>query len=595
MGTLVREVWETFKEFDQLVRCKESLDEFIQIWNMRRCKTEAAGYVYPENILVLKLLLTSRIQEFKVLRILECTDGNHTSLNQVIAAIKKTAKDDFEDMKNPTSTDRLHSDNQDSDGDVQCDDLDEHSNPEDDPLSPAVELKVECEEEGSSSPQSTSKLEEDIKGSLNIWDSEDTVSEEKDTASFLCGSCDFVAKKLTQLKKHKRTVHKEVGYHCEQCNYAATHRSQLKVHVKSKHEGIRHYCDQCEHAAITLFDLKRHKRSKHEGVTYPCNLCSHVAAQLGSLIEHKKAKHEGVRYPCDQCEYAATHRSNLVKHKKSKHEGVKYLCDQCTYVATQLPKLKAHKQNKHEGITYPCDLCEYAATTTYSLKEHKRRVHEGVKFPCDQCGYIANHVSHLKEHIRNLHEGVRYPCDQCEYSATRLPMLKHHIRSKHEGVRHRCNYCGYSATLLSNLNHHIKIQHEGLRYSCSHCEYSSTRQDKLKKHLSLKHGLEGGNGTQEGVGALVPRPQITSRNQMRADLNPTTSRHHQTSSIADNRQLDSRHVETSRQLNNRSDLMIMHDILRNEVNIHQPTRADLPGNPRPDLDNLARLANINRM
>jgi len=531
MGVLAEELWNTFNLFEEFVRCKESLSEFVVVWAIRRRKAESAGYVYPCGILVMKLLHSSRLSNDKVLSILSEIDLDNMdsicNLDRTIDMLKQIRVDDEVPLINnhPVNTERSNAKKMEKfdplclspsgHNEVEDDTLwqigpplglydptrsivrddigigeepsttarpeeehpiDQSAAKESDLVLPAVELKIECCEDSPDYYQAAT-------------DNNDPKLDRSELFACPQPACDFVATNFVALKKHKRKVHAEVGYPCEQCNYTATHLSQLKVHINSKHKGIRYLCDQCNHASTTMFDLKRHKRSKHLGVKYPCDLCSHVSAQLGSLIEHKKAKHEGVRYPCDQCDYAATHRSNLVKHKKSKHEGVKYLCDQCTYVATQLPKLKAHKQNKHEGVVYPCEECDYKATTTYSLKEHRRRVHEGVRFPCDQCEYVANHVSHLKEHIRNLHEGVRYPCTQCDYTASRLPMLKQHVKSKHQGIRHKCDECNYSATLISNLNHHIKVQHRGLRYNCNQCEYSSTRQDKTKKHLHQKHGV----------------------------------------------------------------------------------------------------------
>ena len=61
----------------------------------------------------------------------------------------------------------------------------------------------------------------------------------KSTLSFPCDICDYSAKTVTTLKRHKQSRHKMVRYPCDQCEFSATVGPTLKKHKEAIHEGIR--------------------------------------------------------------------------------------------------------------------------------------------------------------------------------------------------------------------------------------------------------------------------------------------------------------------------------------------------------------------
>ena len=115
-------------------------------------------------------------------------------------------------------------------------------------------------------------------------------------------------------------------YACEQCdnqnrcNFIADRLSNLNRHKSSVHEGIKYPCDQCNNQFTRKFHLKEHVKSVHKGVRYPCDQCTFKAARLRNLNRHISTVHEGIRYPCDQCNQQFTHTFQLHKHVKSVHE-----------------------------------------------------------------------------------------------------------------------------------------------------------------------------------------------------------------------------------------------------------------------------------
>ena len=140
-------------------------------------------------------------------------------------------------------------------------------------------------------------------------------------------------------------------------------------------------CGQCEYVAKTIAYLKRHKASKiHIANRYACDQCEYVAADISKLKRHKQSIHDRIRYKCDDCDITYAQLSALKRHKESQHEGMKYLCDQCDYAANEKSRLKKHKASKHEGTRYPCDQCDYAATDNSILKSHKAYMHEGIRY-----------------------------------------------------------------------------------------------------------------------------------------------------------------------------------------------------------------------
>jgi len=83
--------------------------------------------------------------------------------------------------------------------------------------------------------------------------------------------------------------------------------------------GKPYPCQHCEYETKRLTDLKKHIRSIHEGERFPCENCDYKATDKSRLTKHVKSIHLGERYPCDQCEYKATLKDNLRTHRLKYH------------------------------------------------------------------------------------------------------------------------------------------------------------------------------------------------------------------------------------------------------------------------------------
>jgi len=190
-----------------------------------------------------------------------------------------------------------------------------------------------------------------------------------------CMLCDFVGKKFSYLKQHVEAHHEEGKYHCDQCTYVASTKARLKVHIESKHEMKRYPCEDCGFMSTCPYYLQRH-REKHLKIRYKCDECDETKASQEVLRRHKKIMHQGLKFYCDQCDYSVGSRARFLEHKRTKHEGKIYRCDECDYVGNSAAYLKTHKEVKHLGLRYPCEVCGQVFMRKNTRRNHERKVHK---------------------------------------------------------------------------------------------------------------------------------------------------------------------------------------------------------------------------
>ena len=153
-------------------------------------------------------------------------------------------------------------------------------------------------------------------------------------------------------KRPKLTEQKGLDYPCNLCEYVASKLSNLKRHIATKHEAIRYPCDQCEYTSPSMDLLQRHKDSKHNTNGYTYVYSDSITYPPTPKVPKTP---QTLRFPCNQCEYSANTKSNLKSHVETEHEGIRYPCDQCDFAATKKTNLMQHKAglNKIRFQTLP--------------------------------------------------------------------------------------------------------------------------------------------------------------------------------------------------------------------------------------------------
>ena len=158
-----------------------------------------------------------------------------------------------------------------------------------------------------------------------------------------------------------------------------------KVHDASKdhlayEKSKRCICNLCEKSFSDLSNLKRHKYTVHEGhKDFKCESCHKAFSSRFDLKKHIYI-HEGRKdYKCESCEKLFSQKWLLKTHISRVHECHKdYKCESCDKLFTDSSYLKKHKRRIHDHLKdYKCDLCGKLFTDPSYLQKHKRRMHDG--------------------------------------------------------------------------------------------------------------------------------------------------------------------------------------------------------------------------
>lgn len=113
------------------------------------------------------------------------------------------------------------------------------------------------------------------------------IHKERNHGENVCNLCDFGALSQEKLKKHKKIKHKNnFSEVCDICDFGAHSQEKLKKHKQVKHKN--NFCEICD-SKVT--HLKRHMKTTHRDAKYHCNLCDFTCSLNKNLINHKRQKH----------------------------------------------------------------------------------------------------------------------------------------------------------------------------------------------------------------------------------------------------------------------------------------------------------------
>ena len=132
---------------------------------------------------------------------------------------------------------------------------------------------------------------------------------------FMCEQCDFATSAKGALLKHLKTHSKRVFQTCPICGKEVIVMSQHML----QHETERGNCDICG-KEMKVSQIKKHKKTVHEERRYPCTQCSYKASDSYNLKLHIHKSHLGIKdLPKEQCPHCDIQSTSLAKHMKTYH------------------------------------------------------------------------------------------------------------------------------------------------------------------------------------------------------------------------------------------------------------------------------------
>jgi uncharacterized C2H2 Zn-finger protein/very-short-patch-repair endonuclease len=92
---------------------------------------------------------------------------------------------------------------------------------------------------------------------------------------YSCQQCDYVSKRLGDLKKHVKQVHDKIkDFRCPQCDYKTSRSGNLKQHIKDVHSKIKDFeCHICDYKASQSISLTKHIKTCTGGRTGSAGEC----------------------------------------------------------------------------------------------------------------------------------------------------------------------------------------------------------------------------------------------------------------------------------------------------------------------------------
>ena len=279
----------------------------------------------------------------------------------------------------------------------------------------------------------------------------------KKGVSFPCTKCEYAAKSLSTLSKHKRVEHttsftmpktraksikmtmqstrnnsitelmmnedititelENDSVSLEEKSFVNDNREvnevmddTLKLLINSVYTSILEYCVEEEE----LKYMKLSNKSTERVLT--CGFGDYETISPVDLNEHEGKVHGVVN--CNLCDYSALDEEILRKHM-TKHTGrIVFQCGKCEFEATKEALLDDHKESKHTTQPEPtvekrkCEKCEKEFDAGFVFEAHKCIVTS--KFQCELCTFkavtlsellehmVTNHAQELKNHLANV-------------------------------------------------------------------------------------------------------------------------------------------------------------------------------------------------
>ncbi|GAB6028794.1 hypothetical protein CHUAL_004607 [Chamberlinius hualienensis] len=291
-----------------------------------------------------------------------------------------------------------------------------------------------------------------ITGHLTQTDVENVIDNQLESNEQLrCMECAVKFETLSDLEKHKRSVHKKT-YQCIKCQMSFENESEIQLHVTSHmlHEGTDHECRLCSRVFDSPAKLQCHLiEHTFEGCSsFSCYMCSAIFTNA-SLLQQHMLEHgfDSRPYDCSHCHQRFFFRAELENHLFS--HGVYEMLGSCTVDSacdTEGPPNKRSKINpgsdakRNVKRAYGCgDFGKDAQNGTIRNISHKS--HSPVNFNssshkhvCPECNKEFSLARNLGIHMKS--HGITndfVPAENSKNVATKLKQRS--VKSKKENRR----------------------------------------------------------------------------------------------------------------------------------------------------------------
>ena len=265
----------------------------------------------------------------------------------------------------------------------------------------------------------------------------------KKGSAFPCHSCDFAAKSIPGLKKHKKNEH-------------GSSFNSSKVLIEPRQSTRNNsIVENLMIEDVTVTDLTNETNVEENTLKYTCNDCMFVTTSKTNIDDHVQMMHqpeknEEVRFVCIICQHELTEAEDYENHIKL-HErrenkddnDMKELQNIILNIILEYhieeSKKESESNTEEADLNFECSQCDFQSEVEDIVKDHNKRAHQPPrphvdrKVKCELCDYVCDLNIEMKEHIEKEHpeNEPTYECDICGFSDDFIGNMWKHKLTNH--------------------------------------------------------------------------------------------------------------------------------------------------------------------
>ena len=277
-------------------------------------------------------------------------------------------------------------------------------------------------------------------------------------------------------------------------------RQVKRSSVKYK-QGSNHICRVCDFSAKSLTSLRKHKES-HNSVSFEGYQALMSSSTRNNSISEAILQ-ENLTITNTSTE--STKVLNLEETSVKEPINLKQImCDwhPCDYKSSDKTELRKHI-GKHLGQTqakevFECESCDYNSTIKEHVETHKRNEYEIEKVFCDasrdevrenedgeEVEVVEGHMEHINV-FDNL-EGEK--CEICGEAYTNSLELEWHMETEHEDNKSLSSYCDFKSKNENEFQSHILSHKQEIVTP----EGATIGDIEVPQHLNSRHNQDENN------------------------------------------------------------------------------------------------------
>ena len=277
-------------------------------------------------------------------------------------------------------------------------------------------------------------------------------------AAYPCQNCDFTAKSVPALRRHKKDEHiltldisDKLAIQMQSTrNNSMNERMMIEdaslmeisqeAPVTLTEEIHKFTCDPCDFATkskdvIDTHIQKQHSSQENEEVKYLCTKCG---KEFDDVEEYEK--HDEIEHTIKQIDTDLSVLQNLVyitiaeKHAELSRKSEEQPDDDDLDLETNLIE--------DEESILSCEVCDLTFLDIGYLNQHKQAYHMSVQvnivteeqntIVCDLCQYKCKYNIQLRKHLKSMHVmEQKYTCKVCDFSTDYVANTWKHMMNKH--------------------------------------------------------------------------------------------------------------------------------------------------------------------